>query len=219
MGGENRRRIRNALAKDFGGICAYCERQCEPQVATSNPLNREEIEHFRPRSRFPEQSLEWLNLVYACRRCNHAKDNSWPGFDDEEINGKLAAEDARYTPVFEYVSPNASAASRSAGDFFGFDFSTGEIEPAKRLPPIEWSMARRAIRDIDLNDSELGENDPNHLWRLRRAQLALLQETINGEDDDSLADLAIREFMLPDSPFSAFITAYVANPAGQLPSP
>jgi uncharacterized protein (TIGR02646 family) len=160
LGGENRRRIRNALAHDFVGICAYCERQCEPQIPSSNPLNREEIEHFRPRSRFPEQSLEWLNLVYACRRCNHAKDNSWPGFDDELINDKLAAEDARYTPVSEYVSPNAVNSRRPAREFFGFDVVTGEIAPAEQLDPVEWSMARRTIRDIDLNDSELGENDP-----------------------------------------------------------
>ncbi len=212
MGGENRRRIRNALAQDFGGICAYCERSCEPQDSVGNPLNREEIEHFRPRSRFPEQSLEWLNLVYACRRCNQAKADSWPGFDDELINRMLAAEDDRYRPVSEYVSPNASADQRTAADFFGFDFDTGEIRPASLLPTIEWSMARRTIRDIDLNDSELGENDPNHLWRLRRDQLSLLQVAIYAEDDDNLAELAIREFMLPDSPFSGFISACIFTP-------
>lgn len=213
MSGESRRRIREALAQDFGHICAYCERQCEPQAAASNPQNREEIEHFRPRSRFPELSFEWLNLIYSCHRCNRAKDDSWPGFDDTLINQLLFAEDARYTPVSEYVSPNTSASQRSASGFFSYDVNTGEIMPSGQLAPNEWSMARRTILDIDLNDSKLGENEPNHLWRLRRAQLALLQESINAEDDDSLADLAIREFMLPDSPFSAFIIAYVTNPS------
>lgn len=214
---DSRRRIREALAQDFGNICAYCERQCEPQVATSNPHSREEIEHFRPRSRFPELSFEWLNLVYACHRCNHCKDNSWPGFDDGMVNQQLFAEDARYTPVSEYVSPNATDGQPSASEFFSYDVDTGEIMPLGQLPPIEWSMARRTIRDIDLNDRQLGENDPKHLWRLRRAHLDLLREAVNAEDDDVLALLIIREFILPDSPFSSFVLAYVETLGHEFP--
>ena len=209
MDGEVRRRLREGLAQDFGGICAYCERQCEPQSDASNPPNREEIEHFRPRSRFPELSFEWLNLVYACHRCNRAKDDSWPGFDDEIINQLLSAEDDRYTPVSEYVSPNAAAGQRSASEFFSYDVDTGEILPSSRLPPLQWSMARRTIRDIDLNDSQLGENDPNHLWRLRRAQLDMMRTAVNAAEDDNLAILLVQEFTLPDSPFSSFMVAYV----------
>ena len=79
-------------------------------------------------------------------------------------------------------------------------------------------MARRTIRDVDLNDSQLGENDPNHLWRLRRAHLDILREAINAEEDDELAILIIREFTLSDSPFSSFILAYVGT-LSEKPSP
>ena len=206
---DNRRRIRETLAQDFGGICTYCERRCEPQSSASNPPNREEIEHFRPRSRFPELSFAWLNMVYACRRCNQAKGNSWPSLDDDMINRLLSAEDDRYTPVSEYVSPNASDDQRPASDFFSYDTDTGEMMPSGQLSPTEWSKARRTIRDIDLNDSSLGENDPNHLWRLRRAQLDMLRTAVNDADDDNLAPLIIREFTLPDSAFSSYVSAYV----------
>ncbi len=211
MDGESRRRIRDALAREFNGICAYCERQCQPQTSIGDPLDREEIEHFRPRSRFPGTWLDWLNLVYACRRCNQAKGDSWPGFDDQLIDRILAAEDARYGPVSEYVSPNASADQKPASQFFGFDFDTGEIMPDEQLMPPEWSVARRTIRDIDLNDSGLGENSPNHLWRLRRNQLDLLRQTINAEGNDDFVVLVMREFTLPDSPFSGFISGYLAT--------
>ena len=217
MDGETRRLIRQALSQDFGGICAYCERQCEPQTSSSNPLNREEIEHFRPRSRFPDQSFVWLNLVYACQRCNRAKGNNWPGFDDALVDQLLAAEDPRYTPITEYVSPNASAVQRSATGFFAFDIDTGQITPSAQLPPDEWSMARRTIRDIDLNDSNLGENDPNHLWRLRRAQLDLLTTAVNDVSDDTLLVLLIQELILPDSPFSSFVLAYVETLGHEFP--
>ena len=72
-------------------------------------------------------------------------------------------------------------------------------------------MARRTIRDIDLNDRGLGENGPNHLWRLRQAQLDLLRIAVNEQEDDSLAALIVREFMLPDSPLSSFISAYLVT--------
>ena len=171
-------------------------------------MNREEIEHFRPRSRFPDQSFDWLNLVYSCHRCNQAKGDNWPGFDDGLLNQLLAAENSRYAPASEYVNPNASTGQRSAIEFFSFDIDTGEIMPAEQLSTSEWSMARRTIRDFDLNDSNLGENDPNHLWRLRRTHLDLIRTTVNDQDDDELAFLILQEFTFPDSPFSSFILAY-----------
>ena len=70
-------------------------------------------------------------------------------------------------------------------------------------------MARRTIRDIDLNDSRLGENDPNHRWRQRRAQLDILREAANSQDDDELAAMIVQDLMLPDGPFSSFVQAYV----------
>ncbi len=114
-------------------------------------------------------------------------------------------------PVSEYVSPNASARQRPATDFFSYDFDTGEIMPSVQLSSNEWSVARRTIRDIDLNDSQLGENDPNHLWRQRRAQLDFLRDAANAQEDDELGAMIIQDLMLPDSPFSSFVQAYVGT--------
>ena len=208
--GDERRCIRNALVQDFGTICAYCEQSCQSPTLYEQP-NEESIDHFRPRSpnRFPGQWLDWLNLVYACRRCNQAKGDSWPGFDDVLVNQMLSAEDSRYIPVSEYVNPSAVDGQRAAHDFFAFDAETGEIRPSSQLDEVEWSMARRTIRDIDLNHSGLGENDESHLWNLRRRQRALLIERINGLDDFDAKLNIMLEFMLPDKPFSSFIRAYV----------
>ena len=207
--GNERRRIRDALVRDFGTICAYCERPCQGATATHEDPGEETIDHFRPRNRFPELWLDWLNLVYACRRCNQAKGGSWPGFDDELVNQMLAGEDARYEPVTEYMNPSAVDGQRPAREFFDFDAETGEMLPSSELGRVEWSMARRTIRDVDLNDSTLGENDESHLWNLRRRQRALLIERINRlEDFDAKLNIML-EFMLPDKPFSSFIRAYV----------
>ncbi len=113
LDGASRIHIRNALAQDFGPICVYCERPCQPKQPrtqtedeeTSHRPNDETIDHFRPRSRFPHLWLDWLNLVYACHRCNQLKGDSWPGCDATFIHQLLTAENSRYTPASEYGSP------------------------------------------------------------------------------------------------------------------
>ena len=211
LDGGDRQRIRDALVQDFGTICAYCDRPCQNATAMHQEPGEETIDHFRPKdpNRFPALWLDWLNLVYSCHRCNQAKSNSWPGFDDSLRNQMLAAADARYIAVAEYVNPSATDGQRPAEDFFDFDAETGEICPAAQLDTSEWSMARRTIRDIDLNDITLGENDASHLWNRRLEQRALLIERINGLDDFDAKVNIMLEFMLPDKPFSSFIAAYV----------
>ena len=209
LDGSDRRRIRDALLGDFGTICAYCERPCQGVTATHEEPGEETIDHFRPRNRFPGLWLEWLNLVYSCRRCNQAKGGSWPGFDDDLVNQMLAVEDSRYEPVTQYVNPNVITGQQPADYFFAFDSETGEILPSSKLEAAEWSMARRTIRDVDLNDSELGANNPAHLWNRRLEQRALLIERINGLDDFDEKVNIMLEFMLPDKPFSSFIRSYV----------
>jgi uncharacterized protein (TIGR02646 family) len=210
LDGGDRNRIRDALVRDFGTICAYCEQSCQSPTRYEYP-NEESIDHFRPRSpnRFPGQWLDWLNLVYACRKCNQAKGDSWPGFGDTLVNQMLTAEDSRYVPVSEYVNPSAIKAQHPAEDFFAFDAETGEMLPSSQLNGTEWSMARRTIRDVDLNDSGLGANDEAHLWNLRLRQRALLIERINGLADFDAKVNIMLEFMLPDKPFSSFISAYI----------
>ena len=201
---RDRRLIRDALKQDFGEICAYCEQSFQSS-------NRQTTDHFRPRHRFPDLWLDWLNLVYACHRCNQRKVGRWPDYDDEQTNELLTKEGPRYTPVSEYVNPNAVDGRRPARDFFDFDVETGEMTPADQLDNTEWSMARRTISDIDLNDSELGENDPGHLWSRRRRQRDLLIQALSAiEDFDSKVQMML-EFALPGKPFSGFIFAYLMD--------
>ena len=209
LDGGARRRIRDALFEDFGSVCAYCERSCEWPNSYSNSPNQETIDHFRPRSRFPGLWLDWLNLVYSCHRCNQAKSGSWPGHDDEVVNQRLAAVYPKYTPVSEYVNPNEEPGQRPVREFFDFNVETGEVTPADRLDNTEWSTARRTISDIDLNDSELGENEQGHLWNRRRRQRDLLMQALSAiEDFDEQVGL-MRDFALPGKPFSGFISAYL----------
>ena len=174
------------------------------------------IDHFRPRSRFPGLTFDWINLVYACRRCNEAKADSWPGFDDEGVDMWLKAENPRYTPVSEYVSPNAEAERRPAQGFFDFDLDSGEMVPVEQLDDLEWSTARRTIRDVDLNDSRRGQNDPGHLLNRRRRQRRMVEQRLSGISDPvQMVELAI-EFTKPGRPFSSYVAAFFADRFGGL---
>ena len=209
---SDRRRIRDALVRDFGPICAYCERPCQSPTRAEKP-DEESIDHFNPRRHFSDQWLDWLNLIYACRRCNQRKSDSWPGHDDELTNRLLAAEDPRYTPVSEYVDPNAANNKHPARDFFSFDISSGEIVLSDNISSEEWSIARRTISDIDLNDISLGDNDPGNLRQLRRYRLYLMIEALIAASGDlNLTNRIISESLSPHSPFSAYVAAYVNSP-------
>lgn len=211
--GRNQRDVRDALTIDFGTVCAYCEQRCKPQAFGKNDPNSETTDHFRPRSprRFPNLWLDWLNLVYACHRCNESKADNWPGYDDAESNQRLSALYPRYIPPVEYVNPSRLAGGRPAHEYFDFDIDTGEITPSSALDDAEWSSARRTITDIDLNDSGLGLYDVHDLCHQRRERLDLLLQGIEMLDEFEARGQLMIEFTRPDRPFSSFIRAYVAN--------
>ena len=209
LDGDSRRRVRDALGRDFGQVCAYCQQVCQPPTLAQKS-NEESVDHFRPRDKFPELWLDWLNLVFACRRCNQNKGNRWPGYQDELTNQYLSRLDSRYTPVSEYVNPNLDDGQRPASEFFSFNIETGEMTPSEQLDTEEWSRAYRTIWDIELNDAGVGSNDPSHLWNQRRYQVYLLTEAVEAIEDFDTKVRMMLEFMAPDKPFSGFISAYVA---------
>lgn len=58
---------------DFAACCAYCLRHEDWAEAETF-----ELDHFRPKSRFPKHKYDFYNLYYSCRRCNLRKLDHWP---------------------------------------------------------------------------------------------------------------------------------------------
>jgi len=68
--------VSDALHDLFHSKCAYCEVKTE----ASDWGN---IEHYRPKSRFPELAFDWDNLLWACSRCNSGcKGDEFPEASD-----------------------------------------------------------------------------------------------------------------------------------------
>ncbi|WP_437543138.1 hypothetical protein WME97_32275 [Sorangium sp. So ce367] len=73
-------RVRQAIARMSHGFCAYCQ----SPISSTHPGKGGEdkppgqVEHFRPKARFPAQVYAWDNYFLVCMACNGAKHDRWP---------------------------------------------------------------------------------------------------------------------------------------------
>jgi len=104
----------------FSDNCGYCETLCKG-----------EIDHFRPKSKFPKLVYEWVNWVFSCHDCNQSKLNKWLSFS--------------------YVDPCTHLPKERPENFFDFDLDTGEILPKKNLSKVKKNQIWRMIVDLKLN--------------------------------------------------------------------
>ena len=63
--------IKAQLLKMFLGKCAYCE-------SKYTHVDFGDIEHFRPKEKYPLLAVKWSNLLLACPLCNITKLDEFP---------------------------------------------------------------------------------------------------------------------------------------------
>ena len=68
------RNFREQVRQDFGGCCAYC---LLPELEAGGESNFE-LDHFKPKSKFPASLRDFHNLYWSCSVCNGNKWNRWP---------------------------------------------------------------------------------------------------------------------------------------------
>ena len=64
--------VKEALVEMQHGKCCYCEKDIH------GSLHGRAVEHYRPRSLYPDLTNHWGNLLLACADCNGAKSSSFP---------------------------------------------------------------------------------------------------------------------------------------------
>ena len=207
-----RQEIRNALRADFSGICGYCEQDCAGMVAV--------IEHFRPRWAFPDEWATWLNLVYACERCDNQKGEKWPdGSRDSGLS-------------HSYVNPSLVPGQRPAEEFFDYyvgigsptgdtghngDLVPGQMLPSSGLSPSDWWKADRTIVDLDLNsDASDSVSGDERLPYLRNVYLETLIVEIESDIGDLYSNMdftrsVLQEFSERGQPFSSYVAAFARS--------
>ena len=213
---DQRRQIRDALTNDFGGVCAYCEKRCDENWRENGvpEENRPENEHFCPEEEFPTSSLEWLNFVHSCQRCNDVKSNFWPR---RNIG----------TPDYDgFVNPNAVGQQPGncvqrlpAEDFFDFvtDVERGLVNPAEDegIEYLERAMASVTIEYLDFNSDyeNPGRRGTGLLLPEQRQDRAIaLRNRIHSAwavGDLGMIAAELNSAIQPDQPFSSYIKAYI----------
>lgn len=155
---DDYREIIKSLSREFNYICAYCERKCTVGILDNT------VDHFRPRMSSRRHTLQWENLVYACKRCNSLKADKW---SNSWVDG--------------FVNPSFIAEDLLAQDYFKYESVTGKIYPADNISPAEHMKARWTIDCMDLNSErpkylEKGEFDPANLPEQRKKALRQFQD-------------------------------------------
>ncbi len=125
----NQKEVKTALKKMFYNKCAFCESNITQVYAG-------DIEHFRPKSKFPDLCFEWENLLLACSICN-GKSNKGDKFPSENEGGLLI------NPLEE-----------NPADFFKFEFDS--VTGLFLLIPLN-IRAETMLKTIKLNRDDLAE--------------------------------------------------------------
>ncbi|XXY52549.1 HNH endonuclease [Sorangium sp. So ce269] len=73
-------RVRKAIAGMSHGFCAYCQSPVSSTHSGTKGKHKPpgQVEHFRPKARFPAQAYDWGNYFLVCMGCNGAKHDKWP---------------------------------------------------------------------------------------------------------------------------------------------
>ena len=122
---EIKKLLKEALLEEQeNSCCPYCE--------TEINLYNSQIEHIKPKDKFPKLLTEYDNLLACClesKRCGNSKANKW---DELFIN-----------PVIE-----------NPEDYFEYDIKTGKIIPIFKEKE-KFEKAEYTIDLLNLNDNRL----------------------------------------------------------------
>lgn len=77
---SNYRTYKKYLREEFDAACVYCR-----MPDSLSEMKSYAVEHYKPKSKFPELETEYSNLFYSCCSCNSYKGSFWP----EETHKKL----------------------------------------------------------------------------------------------------------------------------------
>ena len=171
--------FRSELAARFNNKCGYCERICG---GTRGGPRSSTIDHFKPRSKFPDLTFVWGNWVLSCYECDEIKGAQW-------ADGG-------------FVDPCADDVMERPEAYFDVDYPTGRLMPNRGLDAQRKRRAGLTIDDLGLNRLALimaRMTGLNEFWQAVRTT------------DESARQNLIDSFTAPDHKFAG-IFRMVANP-------
>ena len=122
------KRVEQILIEPLAKITDECCSYCNIRPVRKGAL-KPSIDHFKPKSEYPELAFEWTNLFLSCYQCQEYKSSSFPVIEP------LKPDTAEYD--FDY--------------WFEPNFKTGEIFPNSTRNKNEQKRAKVTIEWLGLN--------------------------------------------------------------------
>lgn len=172
----NHPQVKDSLRTMFSSKCAYCESHI-------THIGHGHIEHFRPKSRYPDLCFEWDNLMLSCEVCNGKK-----------YKGDTFPKEQDGSPFVNPVEENPE-------DFFEFEFDPN-VGVANVIPINGNIRALTTEEGLGLNRSELVKHRSNIVSLMAFAALKAKEGNEEGKE-------IIKKCCGKENEFSAFARALV----------
>jgi uncharacterized protein (TIGR02646 family) len=147
----------------FGECCGYCEGYCDG-----------EVDHLKPKKRFPEEVYNWDNWVYSCHVCNNKKGEKWSSLG--------------------FLDPCSGDTFCDTPYCFEYELDTGVIKPNPKLNRRNRKSAQKTIDSLKLNRSNNLKSRIHHICLLE----SLVRSSKTG-DEWAIGKLA--EWSLPKAQY------------------
>lgn len=167
----NQSEVKDSLKAMFKKKCAFCESHI-------THIDYGQIEHFKPKSKYPDLCFEWNNFLISCPICN-GKSNKGDKFPLEQEGG----------PFINPVDENPD-------DFLKFEFD--EITKTFLIFPKN-NRAVTTIKELGLNRDDLVENRTIEL-----SKIIYVLDSVLGKNQDDVLEEFINLFSEKDQ-YYAFI--------------
>ena len=193
---RNYKQYKPELRLEFSGQCVYCR-----AVDHIKGVEAFGVDHYRPQSVFRDLATEYLNLFYACNRCNSLKRQYWPDAKDRR-NDVFIPNPCEHV-MFDHlrysrgdVSPNSNAGAFTVdrldlNDPSVVEFRNGLITTLAKLATEEREAADLVTRAESKKRSALGKEE--------------------NEDADQILEMALRNHARAKEVFRQLLGPLVAT--------
>lgn len=164
--------IKTSLKNMFEGKCAYCESHLAH-------VSYGHIEHFKPKSSYPQDCFNWNNLLLGCEICNGTQYKS------------------THFPLANENGPIVDPTSDDPNNFFDFEY-----DPITGLANV-LGKNDRGIK----TESLLGLNRPDLIKHRSRIVRRIAFVAIKASKGDNEAIIEMRRLVEKDEEYSAFSIA------------
>lgn len=160
---------KDVLAEDFYDLCGYCGKN------RKNFKDKFEIDHFRPKKKYPKYINDYNNLVLACSTCNNNKRDDWPTNNPELFHNEAEGYVDPATDEFDTVFFRDDNGYIQSNTEFGI-YMLSKLKLDKRLTNLIWKInILSEKRDKLKSKSELSNKDNSDFVKITNE----LDELIN----------------------------------------